>query len=190
MAFSEYAFGSAADPLSGEAEWVKQGSVNVASAGQASGGRYVSTEASTADQAAVYQTAFGEDQFAQSEIVTFGSGTIRVGLLLRCDESGTDQRGLLVRYTGSAVELKSWNSSGTRSDVDSFAYSSFANGDYWRAEVIGNTVTVYRQAGGSGAFTSIGTLDASGADWFNPGNPSAPGIYVVENGTTQSVQDN
>lgn len=186
MAFESEDFASAQNPLSGDANWHELNATNIAGSGKAAGSQFVSALANTNDQGANVVTIYDDDQYAEATL-TIGTGTVEIGVVMRGSVDGSDERAWVTLADPTNVITGWYDAGGTFFAVDTTT-STFVTGDRIRAEAVGLYVYIYRQAGGSGAWTLFKKASMDAAPSYENGNVS-PGVYVSENGESQVALD-
>jgi hypothetical protein len=126
-----------------------------------------------------YNDAFDGDQYAEIGVDALPTGTARYGVALRCstDTSGNTRDAYLAYYrvlSGTTYELKAYrvdNGSFSAALIDT-TFTLDAGSDRFSAEIIGGTISVYKNYSGSGD-TPLATY-TDGA----PLTGGRPGVYT------------
>ena len=176
-------FSTANDPLTNSADWGQCGATS--DSGRASGGQFSDNSANSNDKSAYWVSdAFGNDQYSQILIATHGSGTRRIGVILR---GGSGNEALLLRYLVNSGDFEGyrWDSGGTRQALTGNPYTpsdTVGSNDTIRGEINSTTLTLKVDYGAG--FVTETTWDASAG----PASGSA-GLYIVDTGTNTIGDD-
>jgi hypothetical protein len=132
-----------------------------------------------------YNDTFSDDQYSEVEFNSTPEGNnVYAGVILRSSADINANRDYYVCYFwgwDSPIVVyiaKVTNGSGRSTALATSGTTSFANGDKLSADVVGNTISVYKNATGSGDTPLVQYTDSS-----SPFTTGFPGIFIASNST-------